>query len=64
MLKIQGGQLLSGSVNISGAKNAVAPIIGGALLFDEVVLHNVPRIGDVFNLLDIIRTIGMDVQFE
>ena len=44
MLKIQGGHLLSGEVIISGAKNAVAPIIGGALLFDEVTLHNVPRI--------------------
>ncbi len=63
MLKIQGGHALSGSVTISGSKNAVAPIIGAALLFDEVVLHNVPRIGDVFNLLEIIKTLGVSVVF-
>ena len=54
MLKIQGGHTLEGSVSISGSKNAAAPIISAALLFDTAVLHNVPRIGDVFNLLEII----------
>jgi UDP-N-acetylglucosamine 1-carboxyvinyltransferase len=64
MLSIQGGQKLSGSVHISGSKNAVAPIIGAALLFDKAILHNVPRIGDVFNLLEIIKTLGVSVIFE
>ncbi|MDD2745758.1 MAG: UDP-N-acetylglucosamine 1-carboxyvinyltransferase [Candidatus Gracilibacteria bacterium] len=63
MLKIQGGHTLEGSVSISGSKNAAAPIISAALLFDTAVLHNVPRIGDVFNLLEIIKTFGISVDF-
>jgi UDP-N-acetylglucosamine 1-carboxyvinyltransferase len=63
MLKIQGGHALSGTVTISGSKNAAAPIISAALLFDSAILHNVPRIGDVFNLLEIIKSFGVSVEF-
>lgn len=63
MLKIQGGHSLSGVVTISGSKNAAAPIISAALLFDSAILHNVPRIGDVFNLLEIVKSFGVSVDF-
>lgn len=64
MLKIQGGHGLAGTVTISGSKNAAAPIISAALLFDSAILHNVPRIGDVFNLLEIVKTFGVSVDFS
>ncbi len=63
MLKIIGGQELSGTVRISGSKNAVAPIIGGALLFQKTILHNVPRISDVMNLLEIVQSLGVETTF-
>ncbi|MFZ4460994.1 MAG: UDP-N-acetylglucosamine 1-carboxyvinyltransferase [Patescibacteria group bacterium] len=64
MLKISGKQKLSGTVAISGAKNAAAPIISAALMFKKSTLHNVPRISDVKNLIDIIRTMGVEATFE
>ena len=63
MLTITGGIGLSGSVTISGSKNAAAPIIAGALFFESSTLHNVPRIGDVFNLLEIIKSFGVETEF-
>lgn len=63
MLKIQGGHGLAGTVTISGSKNAAAPIISAALLFESATLHNVPRIWDVFNLLEIVKTFWVAVDF-
>lgn len=64
MLKLTGKQKLSGTVSISGAKNAAAPIISAALMFKKSTLHNVPRISDVKNLIEIIRTMGVEATFE
>ena len=51
-LRIIGGNRLSGSVRISGAKNAVLPILAASLLTaDELVLHNVPHLADVKTML-------------
>lgn len=63
MLKITGGQHLSGTVEISGSKNASLPIIAASLLLEKVTLHNVPRIGDIFSLLEIIVSLGVIVDF-
>ena len=64
MLKVRGGQKLSGSVTISGSKNAALPLIAAALLFKKVILRNVPRIGDIFSILEIIKSLNVDVVFE
>ncbi len=63
MLTIHGGQPLAGTVKISGSKNAAGPIIGAALLFNSSTLRNIPRIGDVFNFLEIIKSFGVEVDF-
>ena len=53
-LRIIGGNRLSGSVRISGAKNAVLPILAASLLTaDELVLHNVPHLADVKTMLSL-----------
>jgi len=45
---ISGGQPLMGDVSISGAKNAVLPILASCLLADEPVsIGNVPHLHDV-----------------
>lgn len=59
-LRITGGQSLSGTVDISGAKNAALPELCAALLSDEpVTLTNVPRLQDVSTMLKLIRNMGV-----
>ncbi|NOY61162.1 MAG: UDP-N-acetylglucosamine 1-carboxyvinyltransferase [Calditrichaeota bacterium] len=60
---IEGGHSLRGSVTSSGNKNEALPAIAACLLTDEpVVLRNVPQIGDVQMMLDIIKSLGADVK--
>lgn len=59
-LRIIGGNCLSGSVRISGAKNAVLPILAASLLTaDELVLHNVPHLADVKTMLSLLEGMGV-----
>lgn len=59
-LRIIGGNRLSGSVRISGAKNAVLPILAASLLTaDELVLHNVPHLADVRTMLSLLEGMGV-----
>jgi len=57
MLHIDGPQFLSGTVQISGSKNASLPLIAGCLLFTRSRIENVPRIGDVFSFISIIESL-------
>jgi UDP-N-acetylglucosamine 1-carboxyvinyltransferase len=60
---IQGGLPLSGEVTPSGNKNAALPLLATCLLTEEpVVLRNVPRIGDIETLLEILRQLGVAVD--
>ncbi len=60
---INGPTRLSGSVTISGAKNAALGIIPATLLTDEVcVLENVPNISDVAIMLDILAEMGASIR--
>jgi len=62
---IKGGTPLHGEVKISGAKNVALKVIISALLFDnEVLLHNIPRINDVYELLHLIRSVGGTAEFK
>lgn len=62
---IAGGKKLSGSINVSGSKNAVLPIMAAALLTDEeCVVENVPAIKDVATLSEIMRGLGATVVYK
>lgn len=62
---IQGGSKLQGTVKISGSKNAVLPILAACVLVEgETELKNVPDIADVHKLLDILRKLGAEANFE
>lgn len=64
-LLIKGGAKLSGSVTITGSKNAVLPIMCAALLTkSKVVLTNVPDISDVKTLCSIFESINVVTKFE
>ena len=64
-LIVKGGNPIRGEVTISGAKNAVLPIIIGALLADDVtVLHDVPKLSDVATISEILQILGAKITFE
>lgn len=56
---------LNGIVKISGSKNSTLPLLALSLLTNKrIVLTNVPLIDDVFNMLTILRKIGIKVQID
>jgi len=62
-LLIEGGQRLSGSVDVEGNKNAALPLLAACLLTaDECVLTNVPRISDVEVMARLILDLGGEVE--
>jgi UDP-N-acetylglucosamine 1-carboxyvinyltransferase len=61
---IRGGHKLSGTVTISGAKNASLPLMVACLLTGEdVELTNVPRLRDVSTMMAVIKAIGVKVDW-
>jgi UDP-N-acetylglucosamine 1-carboxyvinyltransferase len=62
-LLIEGGQRLSGSVEVEGNKNSALPLLAACLLTaDECVLTNVPRISDVEVMARLILDLGGEVE--
>ena len=62
-LLIEGGQRLSGTVEVEGNKNAALPLLAACLLTaDECVLTNVPRISDVEVMARLILDLGGEVE--
>ena len=64
-LLIEGGKTLSGTVTMSGAKNAALPILAGTLLAEgPVVLRNVPHLNDVTTMLSLLQVLGVEVTVD
>lgn len=64
-LQIQGKTKLSGSVSISGAKNAALPIIAMTLLAkNEVKITNVPNVADIKTLAQLLSNLGARCEFK
>jgi len=62
-LLIEGGQRLSGAVDVEGNKNAALPLLAACMLTaDECVLTNVPRISDVEVMARLILDLGGEVE--
>ncbi len=62
-IKIEGGHLLKGVINISGAKNSAVALIPAAILCDEeTTITNVPEISDVDSLEEILMCLNADVK--
>ena len=63
--RIEGGHPLSGTVRASGNKNAALPILAASLLADQAVwVRNLPRIGDVDTLLDLLKSMGVKLAWQ
>jgi len=61
---IQGGQRLTGTVQVSGAKNAVLPLLAASLLpaRGESRLHNVPDLSDVRYYSALLQALGVHTE--
>ena len=63
MLEIKGGNPLTGTIRISGAKNSVVALIPAAILSsEEVTICNVPDITDTAALCEILEFLNVDVK--
>jgi len=62
-LVIEGGHPLRGSVTVSGSKNATMGAMAAALLVaEDCILENVPDIGDVLHMAEVLRSLGATVE--
>jgi UDP-N-acetylglucosamine 1-carboxyvinyltransferase len=62
---ISGGEPLNGDVWISGAKNAVLPILAATLLADEpVTIGNVPHLHDVTTTMEVLGQMGVQLTID
>ena len=62
---ISGGEPLNGDVWISGAKNAVLPILAACLLADEPVsIGNVPHLHDVTTTMELLGQMGVQLELD
>ena len=61
-LLIKGKKDLSGSISISGSKNATLPILAASILAKKVKLTNVPLVKDIFTMLELLKFIGIKIE--
>lgn len=60
---IQGGKILSGEIEVKGSKNAAGPALIACLLTqDECTIDNVPFIDDISHILDVLKSMGVEVE--
>ena len=63
---VKGGQQLRGKVKVEGAKNAVLPVLAGALLASKGVniIRDVANLADVYTINEVLRSLGAKVQYS
>lgn len=62
-IKIEGNNLLEGTINISGSKNSAVALIPASILSDEEVkIDNIPNISDIEALNEILTYLGAKVE--
>ena len=64
-LEIIGGKKLSGSISISGSKNATLPILAATILTNKkIVIKNIPIVRDVETMAALLKTIGSSIKLN
>nr|BAL54235.1 UDP-N-acetylglucosamine 1-carboxyvinyltransferase [uncultured Acetothermia bacterium]BAL60265.1 UDP-N-acetylglucosamine1-carboxyvinyltransferase [Candidatus Acetothermum autotrophicum] len=62
-LTVYGGRRLFGEIAVDGAKNAALPLLAATVLTDdEVILENVPDVGDVRTMIALLESVGKRVH--
>lgn len=60
---VTGGKKLSGNIAISGAKNvALKALVASLLTSEKVVIHNIPQIADVHLMIEVMKSLGVEVS--
>ena len=64
-IRVTGGAVLSGRVEISGAKNAALPEMAACLLTSEPVhLENVPYVRDILTTRRLLAEMGVEAEVQ
>ena len=64
-LEIKGGKKISGTIKISGSKNATLPILAATILTNKkVTIKNIPIVKDVITMMELLSTIGSSIKFD
>ena len=62
-IRIEGNRSLSGTINVSGAKNSAVALIPASLLSDDIIkIDNIPDISDIEALNEILSFLGAKVS--
>ena len=64
-LEIKGGRKISGTIIISGSKNATLPILASTILTNKkVTIKNIPLVKDVLTMAELLSTIGSAIKLD
>ncbi len=64
-LEVIGGKKISGTIVISGSKNATLPILASTILTNKkITINNIPVVRDVETMAELLKTIGSNVKFD
>ncbi|MEX0999773.1 MAG: UDP-N-acetylglucosamine 1-carboxyvinyltransferase [Thermodesulfobacteriota bacterium] len=62
---VEGGRRLEGEVTVSGAKNAVLPLMAACIIAEgKNTITNVPDLADVRTMVKLLEILGAEVEFE
>ena len=61
-LLVKGKKEISGTIIISGSKNAALPILAASILSKKVIINNVPFVKDVFTMITLLDSIGLKIK--
>lgn len=65
IIKIKGGNILKGKIEVSGAKNAAVALIPASILSDDIAtIYNVPEITDIVALEEILRVLNCKTDID
>ena len=64
-LEIIGDRKLSGTINISGSKNATLPILASTILTNKkIIITNTPIVRDVETMVELLKAMGSNIEFD
>lgn len=65
IIKIKGGNILKGKIEVSGAKNAAVALIPASILSDDIAtIYNVPEITDIVALEEMLRVLNCKTDID
>ncbi len=64
-LKIEHTDKVEGKIQVSGSKNAALPLMVCSLLTNDlIILENVPHITDIINMQELLKKVGVEIDYS